>query len=123
MYRPELVVELYATPTALERYTNIGQTAVDAGVDVEFVTEQVLDAMADTVTPQGIIAVCHQFPTSVRDILRADSEEHGPKLVAILEEVRDPGNAGTIIRAAAPPAPWRHPWRLPGRGWRKWWRR
>ncbi|HAM28079.1 MAG TPA: RNA methyltransferase [Microbacteriaceae bacterium] len=94
-YRPELVVELYATPTAIERYTDIAQAAVDAGVDVEFVTEHVLESMADTVTPQGIVAVCHQFPTSVKDILRSE-----PKLIAILEEVRDPGNAGTIIRAA-----------------------
>ena len=51
--------------------------------------------MADTVTTQGFVAVCRQFPTSVRDIF-ADQ----PRLVAILEEVRDPGNAGTIIRAA-----------------------
>jgi len=51
--------------------------------------------MADTVTPQGIIAVCKQFPTSLKDILASE-----PKLIAILEEVRDPGNAGTIIRAA-----------------------
>jgi TrmH family RNA methyltransferase len=94
-FRPQLVVELYATPTALDRYTDIAQAAVDAGVDVEFVTEPVLESMADTVTPQGIIAVCHQFPTSVKDIFRAE-----PKLIAILEEVRDPGNAGTIIRAA-----------------------
>ncbi|CAN5593472.1 RNA methyltransferase [soil metagenome] len=94
-FRPQLVVELYATPTALDRYTDIAQAAVDAGVDVEFVTEPVLESMADTVTPQGIIAVCHQFPTSVKDIFRSE-----PKLIAILEEVRDPGNAGTIIRAA-----------------------
>ena len=94
-FRPELVVELFATPTALDRYTEIGRTAEAAGIDIEFVTEQVLDSMADTVTPQGIIAVCRQFPTSVKDILGS-----GPKLIAILEEVRDPGNAGTIIRAA-----------------------
>lgn len=94
-FRPELVVELFATPTALGRYTEIGRTAAAADIDIEFVTEQVLDSMADTVTPQGIIAVCRQFPTSVKDILGS-----GPKLIAILEEVRDPGNAGTIIRAA-----------------------
>ena len=93
-YRPELVVELYATPTALERYTDIADTAVEAGVDVEFVTEQVLETMADTVTPQGFVAVCHQFPTSVKDIFANE-----PRLIAILEEVRDPGNAGTIIRS------------------------
>jgi TrmH family RNA methyltransferase len=58
-FRPELVVELFATPTALDRYTDIAQRADDAGIDVEFVTEQVLDTMADTVTPQGIIAQRH----------------------------------------------------------------
>jgi TrmH family RNA methyltransferase len=94
-YRPDLIVELYATPTALERYTDIAQTAVDAGVDVEFVTEEVLAAMSDTVTPQGFVGVVHQFPTSVKDIFAAE-----PKLIAVLEEVRDPGNAGTIVRAA-----------------------
>lgn len=94
-FRPELLVDLFATPTALERHSEIAKRAAEADIEVEFVTEQVLDAMADTVTPQGIVAVCRQFPTSVRDILGGE-----PKLIAILEEVRDPGNAGTIIRAA-----------------------
>ena len=94
-YRPELLVELFVTPTALDRYQEIGRLARENDLEVEFVTEQVLDAMADTVTPQGVIAVCRQFPTSLKDILG-----DGPKLIAILEEVRDPGNAGTIIRAA-----------------------
>lgn len=94
-FRPELVMELYVTPTALERHPAIARAAEDAGIDVDFVTEQVLDTMADTVTPQGFVAVCRQFPTSIKDILAA-----GPRLVVILEEVRDPGNAGTIIRTA-----------------------
>lgn len=99
-YRAQLVVELFATPTAIERYAEIAQAARDAGIEIEFVTEQVIDSMADTVTPQGIVAVCHQFPTSVKDILAPDTDGDGPRLIAILEEVRDPGNAGTIIRAA-----------------------
>ena len=94
-FRPQLVVDLFATPTALERYPDIAEAAVGAGVDVEFVTEEVLDSMADTVTPQGFVAVCRQFPTAVKDVFASS-----PKLVAILEEVRDPGNAGTIVRAA-----------------------
>lgn len=94
-YRPQLVVDLFATPTALERYGDIAQAAADADIEVEFVTEQVLESMADTVTPQGFVAVAHQFPTSVKDIFAGQ-----PKLVVILEEVRDPGNLGTIIRAA-----------------------
>jgi TrmH family RNA methyltransferase len=51
--------------------------------------------MADTVTPQGLVAVVRQTPTSVDDVFAAS-----PRLVAICEEVRDPGNLGTIIRAA-----------------------
>jgi len=99
-YRPELLRELYVTPTAAARYG-----LDDAPVDTWFVTEQVLDAMADTVTPQGVVAVCQQFPTSVKDVFPdagAAQEARGglPGIVAILEEVRDPGNAGTIIRAA-----------------------
>jgi len=94
-YRPELLVELFATPTALDKYPEIARIADEIDLEVEFVTEDVLDSMADTVTPQGIIAVCKQFPTSLKDILASE-----PKLIAILEEVRDPGNAGTIIRAA-----------------------
>jgi TrmH family RNA methyltransferase len=96
----ELVVELYLTRAALDRYTDIAQAAVDAGVDVETVSDHVLETMADTVTPQGVIAVCRQFPVSVRELVEHGRDGHGAKLVAILDEVRDPGNAGTIIRAA-----------------------
>lgn len=99
-WRPELLVELFATPTALDRHPGIAEGAGEAGLEIEFVTEQVLDAMADTVTPQGVVAVCKQFPTSVKDILAPDADGAFPRLIVILEEVRDPGNAGTIIRAA-----------------------
>ncbi len=94
-FRPELVVELFVTPTALEKHPDLAQAAKAADLEPHFVTEHVLEAMADTVTPQGVVAVCRQFPVALKDIL-AD----GPRLVAVLEEVRDPGNAGTIIRAA-----------------------
>jgi len=94
-YRPDTVLEVFATPSALERHPDLRDAARDAGIEVVFTTEGVLDAMADTVTPQGIVAVARQTPTSVRDVFAAS-----PRLVAICEEVRDPGNLGTIIRAA-----------------------
>lgn len=94
-YRPEAIVELFATPTAWDKHGDLRQAAADADVRFEYVTEFVLAAMADTVTPQGVVAVARQTPTSVRDIFAA-----APRLVAICEEVRDPGNLGTIIRAA-----------------------
>lgn len=93
--RPELVLEFFITPTALERHPELGDLAFEADLTVEFATEEAIEAMADTRTPQGVVAVCRQFPVSLRTIL-----DGSPSLVAILEEVRDPGNAGTIIRAA-----------------------
>lgn len=95
VWRPDTLVELYATPSAWEKHQDLRDAASDADVDVEFASEAVIEAMADTVTPQGIIAVARQVPTSVRDIFADD-----PKLIVICEEVRDPGNLGTIIRAA-----------------------
>lgn len=94
-YRPDTVLELFATPSALERHSDVRDAALAAGLEVVFTTEDVLDAMADTVTPQGIVAVARQTPSSVRDVFAAS-----PRLVAICDEVRDPGNLGTIIRAA-----------------------
>jgi len=92
---PGAIVDLFATPTAWEKHGDVRALAIEEKVEVEYVTEHVLSAMADTVTPQGIIATARQTPTSVRDIFAAS-----PKLIAICEEVRDPGNLGTIIRAA-----------------------
>lgn len=94
-WAPETVRELYATPTAMEKHTDVRDAAEAAGVDLRYTTEAVLDAMADTVTPQGIVAVARQSPTALKDVLAS-----GPRLIAICEEVRDPGNLGTIIRAA-----------------------
>ena len=77
-YRPDTLVEVYATPTALERHQDIRTLLTDEGIEAEFVTETVLDAMADTVTPQGFVAVARQNPTAVKDVFAAE-----PKLIAI----------------------------------------
>jgi TrmH family RNA methyltransferase len=95
VYRPGAIVEFFATPTAIERHGELRELASGAAVEIEYTTEAVLDAMADTVTPQGVVAVARQFPVSVREIFASS-----PRLIAVCEEVRDPGNLGTIIRAA-----------------------
>ncbi len=94
-YRPELIVEIFATASALDRHSAIARAASAVDCRVERVTDAVLETIADTVTPQGVVAVCRQFPLSLDDLLA-----QRPLLVAVLEEVRDPGNAGTIIRVA-----------------------
>lgn len=94
-FHPGLVVEVFATRTAKDRHGALVQAAESGGVPFHEVTEQVLAVMSDTVTPQGVVAVCRQLGTSLQDVLAG-----APRLLAVLEEVRDPGNAGTIIRAA-----------------------
>src|SRR5690606_34189008 len=95
MFRPDRVVEVFAVRGVFDRHPDLARELTKVGLDAELVSEQVLDAMADTVTPQGVLAVCRQTPVSVADMVAG-----GARLIAILEEVRDPGNAGTIIRAA-----------------------
>ncbi len=94
-YRPDLVIEVFATANALDRHPALAHAATASQVRVETVTDAVLDVIADTVTPQGVIAVCRQFALTLDEVIA-----RGPRLVAVLEEVRDPGNAGTIIRVA-----------------------
>jgi TrmH family RNA methyltransferase len=94
-FHAERLVDLYITKQARDRYGDLIQAATAAGLNTQLVSDAVLDVMADTVTPQGVLATCRQFPMSLDDLLATK-----PRLVAILEEVRDPGNAGTIIRAA-----------------------
>ncbi len=94
-HRPELVVEVFATAAALERHAGLARAARAADVRIETTTDAVLETIADTVTPQGVVAVCRQSTVSLDELLA-----RAPRLVAVLEEVRDPGNAGTIIRVA-----------------------
>lgn len=94
-FHPELLVDVYAAKGVFDRHPELGRSLAAAGIEPEPVSDAVLEAMADTVTPQGVVATCRQFPTTARELLASR-----PPLVAVLEEVRDPGNAGTIIRAA-----------------------
>ena len=89
------VRELYLTADAADRHADLVEAARAAGVPPRLATAQVLAAMADTVNPQGVLAVCGMIDVPLAQVLAAR-----PLLVAVLAQVRDPGNAGTVIRAA-----------------------
>lgn len=67
------------------------------GFRPELVSDVVMNAMADTRTPQGVLAVVRQRAYTMDDILRADQGK--PLALMVLETIQDPGNLGTIIRA------------------------
>lgn len=91
----DTLVELFATVEAAERYADIISEARDAGARVHLADEQVIADISTTVTPQGLVGVCRFLDTSFEEILKGR-----PKLVAVLANVRDPGNAGTVLRCA-----------------------
>ncbi|MFG3264298.1 MULTISPECIES: TrmH family RNA methyltransferase [Streptomyces] len=92
---PDTLVELFVTPEAAERHADILGEARNAGARVHLADGEVIEDISTTVTPQGLVGVCRFIDTPFDDILAAR-----PKLVAVLAHVRDPGNAGTVLRCA-----------------------
>jgi TrmH family RNA methyltransferase len=87
-----LLQTIYVTNTSLDKHSNIIN---QAQCEVLSISDDVARAMSDTVTPQGLIAVC----TIPQPIFPQVSASTFSKFV-YLSEVQDPGNAGTIIRSA-----------------------
>jgi RNA methyltransferase, TrmH family len=59
------------------------------------VTDEAAAALSETVTPQGLVAVC-----DLLDVPLATALGPAPRLVAVCAGIADPGNAGTVIRVA-----------------------
>ncbi|WP_240465823.1 TrmH family RNA methyltransferase [Cellulomonas iranensis] len=87
------VHELYATPDAAQRYADVLAVADAGGVRVRLATPEVLDAMS--ADAQGLVAVADLVHAGLDAVVAG-----APRLVAVLAHVRDPGNAGTVLRAA-----------------------
>lgn len=118
VHRPELVTGLYVDREASAAGGPVGElveAAEAAGITATPVTPAVMAAMCDTQTPQGIVAVCRMFDADLTSVLHEDDADvdtdadaeadarivpRPPRLLAVLAAVRDPGNAGTVIRGA-----------------------
>ena len=75
-----------------ERGSSLVEHLLSRGVDVEEVSEIVMKSLSNTETPQGILAVLefNQFPLP-----------DAPNFILIPDQIRDPGNLGTLLRTAA----------------------
>jgi TrmH family RNA methyltransferase len=92
---PGIPLEVFVTADAESRHRDLLTAAASGGVHVQRVSGEVMAGLAQTVTPQGVVAVCRFLDAPLADVLAAR-----PRLVAVLAHARDPGNAGTVIRAA-----------------------
>jgi TrmH family RNA methyltransferase len=89
---PAAVREVFATQQALDAHHEL---LASAAVPVRLVTDKAASGLSETVTPQGLVAVC-----TLRDVAVEAVTAAPPRLAVALAELADPGNAGTILRTA-----------------------
>jgi TrmH family RNA methyltransferase len=84
---------LYAAPGAEDACPELLAAASAQGLPVLWLADGVLERVSDTVTPQPVLAVARRRAPVLGDLAAAD-------LVVVGIDVRDPGNAGTLVRSA-----------------------
>jgi TrmH family RNA methyltransferase len=89
------LTEVFVTREGQARLAELDGQAGLAGAPVHVVSGEVMASLAQTVTPQGVLGVC-----GFVDVPLARLTDAGPGLVVVLAHVRDPGNAGTVLRTA-----------------------
>lgn len=89
------VREVFATPAATIQYDALAGAARRADVAWTLVDDRALTSLSDAVTPAGVVAVCGLLDVPLETVLAGPAST-----VVICADVRDPGNAGTIIRTA-----------------------
>lgn len=83
--KSENILRLFLTEDAYQNYPYIANKCEE----VYLVSDKVMGAISDTKSPSGVVAVC-KMQSKI-----ADSDT-----AIVLDNLQDPGNAGTIIRTA-----------------------
>lgn len=89
------VRELFVTAQARFRHADLVAAVARTGAPVHEVSIELMAELAQTVTPQGLLAVCPFLDVPLGQALAGS-----PRLVVVLANARDPGNAGTVLRTA-----------------------
>jgi TrmH family RNA methyltransferase len=85
---PGCVVEVFATAAAADEHAALLHDLI-----VHVVEDRAAASLSGAVTPQGIVAVCRFVDRPLDVVLQGQT-------LVLCADVRDPGNAGTIIRTA-----------------------
>jgi TrmH family RNA methyltransferase len=105
--RRGVVVQVFATPDAADQHSAL----VAAAPRLSYVDQQAMGVLSDSVTPAGVVAVCSFLDVPLAQVMseavsvagwRAERQAagQGQPLLTIAADVRDPGNAGTLIRTS-----------------------
>ncbi len=75
-----------------ERGKSLVESLKSGEVDAEMISESLMKSLSETETPQGILAVLNDSRLPIPD---------SPNFILIPDQIRDPGNLGTLLRTAA----------------------
>ena len=87
---PQMIEEVYVSAG----YAKAGVESIPCDISYEVVSDDVFRSLSDTVNPQGILALVHMPVSGMEKVI------DGAGLYVILDDIRDPGNLGTIVRTA-----------------------
>jgi TrmH family RNA methyltransferase len=93
--RTGTVIELIVADDCVGRHSDLLDMAFNAGARIAVAPARAVAELTATVTPQGVIAVCQMIDVPLGEALAGI-----PRLVVLCDQVRDPGNVGTVIRCA-----------------------
>ena len=89
---PEQITEVWVSQSFLKKEENQNRLA---GRDYREVSDDIFKRISDTQTPQGILCMVRRPRYELSDLTDA-----GPAHLLLLEDIRDPGNLGTMFRTA-----------------------
>jgi RNA methyltransferase, TrmH family len=93
--RQGTVIELIVADDSVDRHWDLLTAASVAEVSIAVAPANVVIELSGTITPQGLVAVCQMVDVPIDEALAGT-----PRLVVLCDQVRDPGNLGTVIRCA-----------------------
>lgn len=88
------LVEVFATATATRSCAGLREAVTGRGLPWQVAEDEAVASLSATVTPQGLVAVCRFLDVSLAEVTGRSG------FLAVCADVRDPGNAGTVIRTA-----------------------
>ena len=90
------VKHVIATPSLTQHHgKGVIKLAERRGIDILWISERLMDQLAESKTPQPVMALMAMREHSAEELLN-----HASGLIVLAHELQDPGNLGTIIRTA-----------------------
>ena len=84
--------QVYFSGGVSQRGRRVAEAYAALGAEVEEVSDAVMQTLAGTETPQGLLAVLAEYELPMHP---------APDFLLLVDGVRDPGNLGTLLRSAA----------------------